>query len=347
MDLRRNEHIALVLPDSGSIDAQRGNRRSWFRVSRRGVSFAEAFPESEYNTASHIAPQLWNQCTRLQRSMTLMLVLALTAVTLFSLLSTESWWLPPALDITADDDTSSTNNHNEIDAPFEVLPAPVPAHQDHIKIAPYRLPTGNEKANNADGDGVGVAPPPPPQLQPAAVESEPERAQSRKMANGLGRARARAREAQRQQRPVADETGNQVDAPLGDRNDDADVAAAAVAQQLLQQTQPKHQQLRAASDVALVTDVPQDFKGPTNERQKAVVAAFRHAWSGYKEFAWGHDNLKPISMASHDWFGLGLTIVDGLDTMYIMDLQEGELFVYHFYRRCYLLRHARIVSDVT
>lgn len=67
---------------------------------------------------------------------------------------------------------------------------------------------------------------------------------------------------------------------------------------------------------------PKDFKGPTNERQRAVVGAFKHAWKGYKEFAWGHDNLKPISMGSHDWFGLGLTIVDALDTIYIMDLQE-------------------------
>lgn len=66
-----------------------------------------------------------------------------------------------------------------------------------------------------------------------------------------------------------------------------------------------------------------EFKGPTNDRQRAVVAAARHAWTGYKKFAWGHDNLKPISMGSHDWFGLGLTIVDALDTLYIMNMQEG------------------------
>lgn len=72
------------------------------------------------------------------------------------------------------------------------------------------------------------------------------------------------------------------------------------------------------------TDRQKDFKGPTNDRQRAVVAAARHAWNGYKQFAWGHDNLKPISMGSHDWFGLGLTIVDSLDTLYIMDMQEGN-----------------------
>lgn len=48
----------------------------------------------------------------------------------------------------------------------------------------------------------------------------------------------------------------------------------------------------------------------------------KHSWTGYKTFAWGHDNLKPISQSFHDWFGLGLTIVDSLDTLYIMDMQE-------------------------
>lgn len=62
--------------------------------------------------------------------------------------------------------------------------------------------------------------------------------------------------------------------------------------------------------------------GPTNERQKEVVAAFKHAWNGYKKYAWGHDHLRPISKTYQDWFGLGLTIVDSIDTMYILGLDE-------------------------
>ncbi|CAH1112085.1 unnamed protein product [Psylliodes chrysocephalus] len=64
------------------------------------------------------------------------------------------------------------------------------------------------------------------------------------------------------------------------------------------------------------------FLGPTTERQRAVADAFKHAWKGYKKFAWGHDHLKPISESYSDWFGLGLTIVDSLDTMFIMGLKE-------------------------
>ncbi|KAF7687532.1 mannosidase, alpha, class 1B, member 1b [Silurus meridionalis] len=57
-------------------------------------------------------------------------------------------------------------------------------------------------------------------------------------------------------------------------------------------------------------------------RQEAVREAFRHAWKGYKEFAWGHDELKPISKSYTEWFGLGLTLIDALDTMWILGLKK-------------------------
>lgn len=59
-----------------------------------------------------------------------------------------------------------------------------------------------------------------------------------------------------------------------------------------------------------------------NDRQKAVINAFKHAWKGYKDFAWGHDELKPISKTHSNWFGVGLTIVDSLDTILLMNLKE-------------------------
>ena len=65
-----------------------------------------------------------------------------------------------------------------------------------------------------------------------------------------------------------------------------------------------------------------NFIGPTNERQKKVVEAFKHAWDGYKRHAWGKDELLPISKTSTTWFNLGLTIVDSLDTIYIMKLED-------------------------
>ncbi len=55
-----------------------------------------------------------------------------------------------------------------------------------------------------------------------------------------------------------------------------------------------------------------------------VKAEFLHAWRGYRQHAWGHDGLKPLSNAPHDWYGQSLlmTPVDALDTMILMGLDE-------------------------
>ncbi|KAM4746523.1 mannosidase, alpha, class 1B, member 1b [Anableps anableps] len=57
-------------------------------------------------------------------------------------------------------------------------------------------------------------------------------------------------------------------------------------------------------------------------RTEAVREAFRHAWKGYKDYAWGHDELRPISRSYSEWFGLGLTLIDALDTMWILGLKQ-------------------------
>ena len=43
------------------------------------------------------------------------------------------------------------------------------------------------------------------------------------------------------------------------------------------------------------------FRGPQNQRQRAVVASFQHAWQGYRTYAWGKDHLKPISKTHQTW----------------------------------------------
>jgi ER degradation enhancer, mannosidase alpha-like 2 len=53
-----------------------------------------------------------------------------------------------------------------------------------------------------------------------------------------------------------------------------------------------------------------------------VRAAFLHAWRGYRRYAWGHDDLAPLSRLPHDWYGapLLMTPVDAYDTMLLMGL---------------------------
>ncbi|MET0583116.1 MAG: glycoside hydrolase family 47 protein [Pseudoxanthomonas sp.] len=68
---------------------------------------------------------------------------------------------------------------------------------------------------------------------------------------------------------------------------------------------------------------------PLDEAESAGMAArvkveFLHAWNGYRQYAWGHDALKPLSKAPQDWYGesLLMTPVDSLDTMILMGLDE-------------------------
>jgi mannosidase alpha-like ER degradation enhancer 2 len=55
-----------------------------------------------------------------------------------------------------------------------------------------------------------------------------------------------------------------------------------------------------------------------------VRSEFLYAWNAYKQYAWEHDELKPLSKGHHDWYSKSLlmTPVDALDTMIIMGLTE-------------------------
>lgn len=59
------------------------------------------------------------------------------------------------------------------------------------------------------------------------------------------------------------------------------------------------------------------------DRQQQVLHAFQHAWKGYRDHAWLHDELKPISGGQKDpYVGWAATLVDSLDSLYIMGLHD-------------------------
>jgi mannosidase alpha-like ER degradation enhancer 2 len=75
---------------------------------------------------------------------------------------------------------------------------------------------------------------------------------------------------------------------------------------------------------------------PPAATAEQVRAEFLHAWNGYKQYAWGHDELLPLSRGYRDWYGTSLymTPVDALDTMVLMGLtreadEDRELIVNH------------------
>jgi mannosyl-oligosaccharide alpha-1,2-mannosidase len=57
------------------------------------------------------------------------------------------------------------------------------------------------------------------------------------------------------------------------------------------------------------------------ERREAVKESFIHSWEGYKDHAWLHDEVAPLSERWKDTFGgWAATLVDSLDTLWIMGL---------------------------
>lgn len=70
-------------------------------------------------------------------------------------------------------------------------------------------------------------------------------------------------------------------------------------------------------------DETPDAKINREKRQKKVREEFQKAWNGYKTYAWLHDELSPASGKFRDPFcSWAATLVDSLDTLWIMGLQE-------------------------
>jgi len=70
--------------------------------------------------------------------------------------------------------------------------------------------------------------------------------------------------------------------------------------------------------------VPSGVPSSDAEMAERVREEFRHAWQGYKQYAWGHDALKPLSKSYHDWYSAPLLMsqVDALDTMILMGMND-------------------------
>jgi len=68
------------------------------------------------------------------------------------------------------------------------------------------------------------------------------------------------------------------------------------------------------------------------KRAAYVAHAAKHAWDSYVRHAWGRDTLNPVARKGTDDFGAtAVTIIDSLDTLYLMGLdsrfQQGAAFL--------------------
>jgi mannosidase alpha-like ER degradation enhancer 2 len=85
------------------------------------------------------------------------------------------------------------------------------------------------------------------------------------------------------------------------------------------------------TEASAASAIPEAAKASVSgdpEMAERVRQEFRHAWDGYRKYAWGHDALKPLSKGYHDWYSAPLLMspVDALDTMILMGMNdEAEL----------------------
>lgn len=86
--------------------------------------------------------------------------------------------------------------------------------------------------------------------------------------------------------------------------------------------------LFSAAALLLLPDTakPAPPSSPTDPGSLAasVRTEFLHSWQAYEKYAWGHDELQPVSKTPRDWYGesLLMTPVDSLDTLLLMGLDE-------------------------
>ena len=71
------------------------------------------------------------------------------------------------------------------------------------------------------------------------------------------------------------------------------------------------------------SEILQESEKIARLRREAVRNAMKHAWNGYKTYAWGKDEITPQTAKGQDiWQGMGVTLVDTLDTLWLMGMKE-------------------------
>jgi len=59
------------------------------------------------------------------------------------------------------------------------------------------------------------------------------------------------------------------------------------------------------------------------ERKEHIKESMQHAWNGYKTYAFGYDEVMPVTGGKNlRWAGLGTTLVDSLDTLWLMNMKQ-------------------------
>ncbi|XP_054875317.1 endoplasmic reticulum mannosyl-oligosaccharide 1,2-alpha-mannosidase isoform X2 [Amphiprion ocellaris] len=302
-------------------DANRGSSscKRMYPPSRKDfISLTLSDPHSHaYNNGKHRRQSCWRkwkQLSRLQRSLILFLLALLLILGLLSYPSiTEQW-----RGLSDREDWLELNDPELKAAPPGVKPvlgpaagdAPAPAAGPHLEPAVVL-----DVVVDPRGPNVPILPKPPIKKKTFPNRRGPPNLQKDgNVSDTVGGEK-------QEQEAVQEEEGEEE----GKEKKIVSWRGAMIEADQATEPPPSANEKEAAAPPAPVNPadtVPLEVSTGPADRLEAVRDAFRHAWKGYKDHAWGHDELKPISKSFSEWFGLGLTLIDSLDTMWIMGLKE-------------------------
>ncbi|EGD84794.2 hypothetical protein H112_08509 [Trichophyton rubrum D6] len=198
--------------------------------------------------------------------------------------------------------------------PQQPQPQPPVKDENKQKPIPPPAPPVPEKGQQGQQDGGGVKPPPvketpPPSPPPPAVPAPPANIPSN---NGHDLPGGKGRQGDE------DGDGSETSLPHWKK-------------------QPEHFPVASENVIPLPKGTPKNlpkvqFKfSPESARAKdereqklaRIKNSLKHAWDGYRQRAWMHDEVRPQSGGYRDPFmGWGATLVDSLDTLWIAGMKE-------------------------
>uniref|UniRef100_A0A2M3YYF6 alpha-1,2-Mannosidase n=1 Tax=Anopheles braziliensis TaxID=58242 RepID=A0A2M3YYF6_9DIPT len=122
-----------------------------------------------------------------------------------------------------------------------------------------------------------------------------------------------------------EETGGQEQQAQEPVRSGRDQPPLAVSQRSNQQQQQQHHHHHP--QLTYNSTIGEDPDPIVREKRNKVKEMMVHAWSNYKLYAWGKNELRPLSKRGHSnsifgSYDLGATIVDGLDTLYLMGMHR-------------------------
>lgn len=93
--------------------------------------------------------------------------------------------------------------------------------------------------------------------------------------------------------------------------------------ELFLQKAPHSEMIEGTYEYTVPSHLRKEWESLFNARAALVKKSMQFVWENYRSHAWGFDELRPVSGSGrNNWGGIGMTLVDSLDTLWVMDMKE-------------------------